>query len=322
MREILNYENFSPLHESKKYENLRFVKKTWGGEYILDVDDYQKTGSKPLKGFILVGKDSGKAVALTYLNPDGTESKYLWVPYFAGYVNRNIKGGISSIKISPYKNWLTQPENEKKLEEFLDGFEESLEKEKSENEKTVSLQAQKDLDLILDMYDIDSSIEKFEKGDKDNEWRAVLENGFVVIIKKRSSEDLVGEFRIYPKATSEVPYIEINTEKNYAGFNFRRPGESVVQRRIGMTELKKDPVSLYLFKNIIGLQKHEDEKSLLDYFESILRSEDTSYQMSDDSRSYQRGESQRKEIDLVSKLLEDFLTSKKIEEIYTKNRNK
>jgi hypothetical protein len=44
--------------------------------------------------------------------------------------------------------------------------------------------------------------------------------------------------------------------------------------------------------------------------------------MSDDSRSYQRGQSQRKEIDLVSKLLEDFLTSKKIEEIYTKNRNK
>jgi len=306
MREILNYESFSPLYESKKYENLRSVKKTWGGEYILDVDDYQKTGSKPLKGFILVGKDSGKAVALTYLNSDGTESKYLWVPYFAGYVNRNIKGGISSIKITPYKNWLTQPENEKKLEEFLDGFEDSLEKEKSENEKTVSLQAQKDLDLILDMYDINSSIVNFAKGDKDNEWRAVLENGFVVMIKKRSSEDLVGEFRIYPKSTSEVPYIEINTEKNHAGFNFRRPGESAIQRRIGMTDLKKDPISLYLFKNIIGLQKYEDEKSLLNYFESILRSEDTSYQMSDDSRSYQRGDSQRKEIDLVSKLLEDF----------------
>ena len=89
-----------------------------------------------------------------------------------------------------------------------------------------------------------------------------------------------------------------------------------------MTDLKKDPVSLYLFKNITGLQEYEDEKSLLDYFESILRSEDTSYQMSDDSRSYRRGESQGKEIDLVSKLLEDFLTSKKIEEIYTKNRNK
>ena len=322
MIQIREYENFSPLHESKKYENLRFVKKTWGGEYILDVNDYQKTGNKPLKGVILVGKDSGKAIALTYLNSDGTESKYLWVPYFAGYINKNIRGGISSIKITPYKNWLSQPENEKKLEEFLDGFEESLEKEKTENEKTVSLQAQKDLDLILDMYNINSGIKKFEKGDKDNEWRAILENGFIVMIKKRSSEDLVGEFRIYPNKSSEVPYIEIKTEKNHEGFNFRRPGEYVIQRRIGMTDLKKDPVSLYLFKNITGLQEYEDEKSLLDYFESILRSEDTSYQMSDDSRSYQRGESQRKEIDLVSKLLEDFLTSKKIEEIYTKNRNK
>ena len=196
MIQIREYENFSPLHESKKYENLRFVKKTWGGEYILDVNDYQKTGNKPLKGFILVGKDSGKAIALTYLNSDGTESKYLWVPYFAGYINKNIRGGISSIKITPYKNWLSQPENEKKLEEFLDGFEESLEKEKTENEKTVSLQAQKDLDLILDMYNINSGIKKFEKGDKDNEWRAILENGFIVMIKKRSSEDLVGEFRI------------------------------------------------------------------------------------------------------------------------------
>jgi hypothetical protein len=44
--------------------------------------------------------------------------------------------------------------------------------------------------------------------------------------------------------------------------------------------------------------------------------------MSDDSRSYRIGQAQRKEIDLVSKLLEDFLTSKKIEEIYSKNRKK
>jgi len=142
------------------------------------------------------------------------------------------------------------------------------------------------------------------------------------MIKKRSSEDLVGEFRIYPKDDSDVPYIEINTEKNSEGFNFRRPGEYIVQRRIGMTELKEDPVASYLFKNITGLQEYQDEKSLLDYFESITKSEDTSYQMSDDSRSYRRGQAQRKEIDLVSKLLEDFLTSKKIEEIYSKNRKK
>jgi hypothetical protein len=322
MKEIVNYDNFNSLNESNKYENLRFVRKTWGGEYILDVDDYQKNGSKPLKGFILVGKDSGKAVALTYLNPDGSEAKYLWVPYFAGYVNRNIRGGISSIKIVPYKNWLNQKENENKLEEFLDGFQDSIEKEKSEKEKSVSLQAQKDLDLILDMYNINSPIEKFEKGDKDSEWRAKLENGFIVMIKKRSTDDLVGEFRIYPKDKSEIPSIEINTEKNSEGFTFRRPGESYITRRIGMTDLKKDPVALYLFKNITGTQEYETEKSLLNYFESIIKSEDTSYQMSDDMRSYRRGQEERKEIDLVSKLLEDFLTSKKIEEIYTKNRKK
>ena len=89
-----------------------------------------------------------------------------------------------------------------------------------------------------------------------------------------------------------------------------------------MTELKKDPVALYLFKNITGLQEYEDEKSLLSYFESIVKSLDSSYQMSDDIRQYRQGESQREEINLVSKLLEDFLTSKKIEEIYQKNRKK
>jgi hypothetical protein len=322
MREILEYESFNPLHESKKYEGLRSVKKTWGGEYILDVDDYQKTNSKPLKGSILIGKDSGKAVALTYLNPDGSESKYLWVPYFGAYMNRNTAGGISSIKITPYKNWLSQSENEKKLEDFLDGFQESIEKEKTESEKTVGLQAQKDLDLILDMYGINSPIEKFEKGDRENEWRAILENGFVVIIKKRSSEDLVGEFRIYPKEKEEFPYIEISTEKNEKGFKFKRPGEYMIRRRIDMTDLKKDPVALYLFKNITGLQEYEDEKSLLNYFESLVKSQDTSYQMSDDSRSYKSGQSEREEINLVSKLLEDFLTSKKIEEIYTKNKKR
>ena len=322
MRELLKYEDFIPLNESNKYENLDFVKKTWGGEYILRVEDYQKNNSKPLKGFILVGKDSGKAVALTYLNSDGSEAKYLWVPYFGGYMNRNSEGGISTIKITPYKNWLSQPENEKKLEEFLDGFKESLEKEKSEKEKNVSLQAQKDLDLILDMYGINSPIKKFEKADRESEWRAILENGFIVMIKKRSAEDLVGEFRIYPDGKSDVPYVEINTEKNTKGFKFRRPGEYTIERRVGMTELKKDPVALYLFKNITGLQEYEDEKSLLSYFESIVKSLDSSYQMSDDIRQYRQGESQREEINLVSKLLEDFLTSKKIEEIYQKNRKK
>jgi hypothetical protein len=320
MREILNYENFSPLHESKKYENLRSVTKTWGGDYILDVVDYQKNGTSPLKGNLLVAKDSGKAVALTYLDSDGREAKYLWIPYFGAYINRNTRGGIGSIKISQYKNWLSQ--NQSNLEEFLDGFEDSIEKEKGEKEKTVSLQAQRDLDLILDMYGINSNIKKFEKGDRENEWRSELENGFVVIIKKRSAEDLVGEFRIYPKKDSEIPYIEINTEKNSEGFNFRRPGEDRIVRKISMVDLKKDPVANYLFKKISGIQEYEDEKSLLEYFESIIKSEDTSYYMSDDPRSYSRGESQRKEIDLVSSLLEDFLTSKKIEDIYTKNRKK
>jgi hypothetical protein len=322
MIQILEYENFNPLNESGKYQNLRFVRKSWNGEYVLDVDDYQKNGGRALKGFILVGKDSGKAVALTYLNPDGGEAKYLWIPYFAGFVNKNSKGGVSSIKISPYKNWLSQPENEKKLEEFLDGFEESIEKEKTENQKTVSLQAQKDLDLILDMYGINSPIAKFEKGDHDNEWKAELENKFIVIIKKRSAEDLVGEFRIYPDPKSDVPSIEINTEKNNVGFTFKRAGEDRVKRNIDMTSLKSDPVAFYLFKNIIGSQEYEEEKSLLAYFESIIKSEDTTYHMSDDSRSYKRGEDQRKEIDLVSKLLEDFLTSKKIEEIYSKSRKR
>jgi hypothetical protein len=42
--------------------------------------------------------------------------------------------------------------------------------------------------------------------------------------------------------------------------------------------------------------------------------------MSDDDKSYKRGLENRKEIDLVYKLLEDFLTTKKIEEIYNKNK--
>jgi hypothetical protein len=322
MREILKYENFNPLHESKKYEGLSSIKKNWSGEYIIDVDDYQKNNTKPLKGFILIGKDSGKAIALTYLNPDGSEAKYLWVPYFGCYVNRSVKGWITSIKVTPYKNWLSQPENERKLEDFLDGFQDSIQGEKVEKEKNTSLQAQKDLDLILDMYGINSNIEKFEKGISENQWKAHLENGFTVLIKKRSSEDLVGEFTIYPNSKSEVPYIEIKTETNREGFTFRRPGEDPITRRIGMAELSQDPVGIYLFKKIAGLLEYDDEKSLLNYFESIVKSEDTSYQMSDDSRSYRRGESEKKEINLVSKLLEDFLTSKKIEEIYEKNKKR
>jgi hypothetical protein len=320
MRELLKYEKFTSINESKKYSSLDSVNKTWSGEYILDVSDYQKNGNKPLKGFLLVGKDSGKAVALTYLKSDGSEAKYFWIPNFGAYINKNIKGGISSIKITPRKNWINQPGNEEKLEEFLDGFEDSIEKEKTEKEKNVSLQAQKDLDLILDMYEINSPIEKFEKTDSPNEWKAILENGFNILIKKRSSEDLVGEFRIYVDSSSEVPSIEINAESNNQRFTFRRSKMDPVRRNISITSLKKDPVAHYLFKNIIGDLKHENEKSLLEYFESIVKGEDPNYHMSDDDKSYKRGLENRKEIDLVYKLLEDFLTTKKIEEIYNKNK--
>ena len=320
MKQILGYKNFISLNESQKYESLRNVEKEWNGGYILHVNDYLANGTSPSKGDILVAKNTGKAIALTYLKPDGSEGKYLWVPNFGVYYDRNTKGGISKIKITPYKNWLSQPGTEEKISEFLDSFKDSVESEKGEKEKTISLQAQRDLDLILDMYGINSPIGSFSKSEGENEWEASLENGFLVSIKKRSPEDMVGEFSIYPEKNSDVPVITISNERNNKGFSFRRKGEGWITRKIDMTDLKKDPIANYLFKKISGIIEYEDEKSLLSHYESLLKSYDSSYQRSDDPRSYRSGSRQSEEINLVSKLLEDFLTQKKIEEIYNKNR--
>lgn len=320
MREILNYDRFLSLNESKDYKDLSGVDKSWNGEYILRVNDYQKNGTSAVKGDILVAKDSGKAIALTYLKSDGSEGKYLWVPNFGVFYTRNIKGGISSVKISPYKNWLSQPGTEEKITEFLDGFQEEIQKEKSEKEKTLSLQAQNDLDLILDMYGINSPISEFKKGNSETEWEAILENGFTIVISKRSPEDLVAEFRIYPDRSSESAFVTISNQRNNTGFSFKMPGKAYINRNIHMTKLNEDPVANYLFKKICGILEYEDEKSLLSYFESLLKSYDPDYSRSDDYRSYRRGSGVSEEINLVSDLLSDFLTDKKIEEIRLKNK--
>lgn len=320
MKQLIGYRKFVSINESKNYGSLRNVEKEWNGGYVLYVDDYLTNGTKPSKGDILIAKNTGKAIALTYLKSDGSEGKYLWVPNFGVYYDKNSKGGISKVKISPYKNWLSQSGTEEKIIDFLDSFEESLEFERGEKERIISLQAQNDLDLILDLYGINSPIKSFSKGDSENEWEANLENGFLVSIKKRSSEDMVGEFTIYPEKNSDVPVITISNSSNDKGFRFRRKGDSWIIRNVEMTDLKKDPVANYLFKNIAGLQEYEDEKSLLSYYESLLKSYDPSYQRSDDFRSYRGGSRQSEEINLVSSLLEDFLTRKKIEEIYNKNR--
>lgn len=295
------------------------ISSRWDGGYdILLKESIDGKISDP--SFLFIVKKTEKAYGLAYQKIDGAISKYLWVPSYACKVI-NVGGTDKKMEIPAYTKWFKDQETRSALDNFLNDFMESVDQRKNDKLDSIKEAAKDDIDIVLDQLDLNDAVASIEKK-SDYLFSALTENGLEIEMKKRSSEDLIGEITVYRKKDDKKPAFTcyLNGESGRINFHFRIADSSYSANGF-FSELSQDPYFKYLLNKSLELQNVSDEEGLVNYFESILSNHDWDYQMSDDSKYYKRGESENKHIKDVISLLNGFLPKNKISEIYSKFSN-
>ena len=276
-----------------------------------------------MERYINISKKTPKAIGLSYLKANGTESNYLWIPLFCvKKFSIDSLGRFYRLEIPSYTNWFKDEKNQKTLDDFLDSFIESVEEVKISKRDKIRERAKEDFDLILDYLDLNDSVAELKSERDDNFFVGQTENGLYVEVTKRTPEDLLGTFKIYKSSKDHRYSLEYSQEN--------KDGRGVFSFRVGdrrytvygfLTDIKSNKFGMYLIKKSLGNETKDDEQSLIDYFETILSQHDWNYQYAE-GPAYKRGASEAGHIEEVQRLLSDFLPEEKIKEIYNSYSSK
>ncbi len=266
---------------------------------------------------IFILKKTEKAYGLGYQTIDGSVSKYFWIPFYACKV---LASGPNNkkIQIPSYTKWYKDQETRLALDNFLNDFMESLEQRKNDTLDQVKESAKDDIDIVLDELGLNDSVASIEKK-SDYNFNALTENGLEIEMYKRSTEDLLGEIKIYKGKNSPKPAVKcgLNGKSGKPYFSFDI-GSKYYNFSGFFSEISDDNYFKYLLHKSLGIDDVSDEEGLVLYFEKILGNHDWNYQMSDDSKYYKRGEEQKNHISEISTLLKGFLPDEKVSEIYSR----
>jgi len=139
----------------------------------------------------------------------------------------------------------------------------------------------------------------------------------VIDVKKRSSDDLVGNFDIYKKYSDVYPSVTIKSDLGKMHFNFDQDnldGNEEVESDI--TDVSKNDYLNFLLKKSLGLETTADEERLYNHFLEVIDSKDWEYSEIDEEEKKERGRKTQKYIKKLKKLVLSFLPETKIREIY------
>ena len=308
-------ESISP-EKLKSLGSVGKISERWDGGYNIDVFDAADSGKK-MDRYINISRKTPKAIGLSYLKANGTESNYLWIPLFCTKkISIDSLGRFYRLEIPSYTNWFKDEKNKKTLDDFLNSFIESVEEIKISKRDKLRERAKEDFDLILDYLDLNDSVAELKSEDKEHFFSGQTENGLHVEVTKRTPEDLLGSFKIYRSSKDHRYSLEYSLENK--GGNpvfFFRVGDKKYTVYGPLTDIKSNKFGMYLLKKSLGNETKEDEQSLIEYFETILSQHDWNYQYAE-GPAYKRGASQSDHINEVWRLLSDFLPEEKIKEIY------
>ena len=300
----------------KSLGSIGKISERWDGGYDIDVFDAVDQGKK-IDGYINISKKTPKAIGISYLKANGTESDYFWIPLFCTKKSSiDSLGRYHRLSIPSYTNWFKDEKNQKALDDFLDSFIESSEERKISKRDKIRERAKEDFDLILDYLDLNDSLVELKSGNEEYSFEGQTENGFYVEVTKRTPDDLLGKFKIY-KSDKDTRYsVEYSLErKDGTPVFFFRVGDRRYTFHGSPIDLKSNKFASYLLKKSLGKETRDDEQSLVEYFEEILAQHDWNYQYAS-GPSYKRGASQAEHISEVKGLLSEFLSEEKINGIY------
>lgn len=292
----MDFNGFQKLiTESTSYQ-IPGVKNIWGGGYELEVfksPKHSEDSEKP-QGIFIADKNE-KSVALCFLNQDGSESEYLWVPNDA-IALKDLDEEQHLLKFDPYKKWILKHENKDKVEDFLEDFADHIESSKLWGPDKMGRNAKDDVEMLMDIFDIPSPIKSFEVSG-DNQWDAELEDGKVIEITKRNQDDLMSTFKIFPDKKDSSPVLTIKNQTSSPKTVFRLPNLGEIEMgEVLIGYNKQSPYVKYLIKKCLGLETSADQADLFDHFQKIAKEKGL----------------KSDEVKTIMKLLEDFMDPKEI----------
>lgn len=293
-------------------EDRKKIEERWDGGYVIQIIE-SPTGTIENPEFIHIIKKTQKAVALAYEGIDNKVSDYFWIPNYCCKIQK--KGSNLILEIPSYTNWFKDDENHNALNDFLNDFIEMLEQRDADKIDKLSEYVKDELDLILDQIGLEENIVSIKNKDRVI-FQAVTDGGKFIETRKYDKKSRLGDIDIYLSEESPKYSFSLNIlSEGKANFSFDIGGKSY-QRALYFSDIDDDKYFQYLIKKAMGIETSKEQEGLVEFFESILKNHDWSYQMSDDSSSYKRGQYQSDMISDVRRLLSDFLSETKIDSIY------
>lgn len=297
---VLNFDSFQKefLNEGESY-SVPGIKGTWDGGYIISPLDttWDEIDEIPRDRIIII-KTNETSIALCYIDSDGDESDYIWVPKDACSIKKGSSGEITELNLEPYKKWISSPSNRNRIDDFIEEFADHLENSKTTGQEKIKTNAKDDVELLMDIIGIPGSIESFESCG-DYIWDAKLDNGMLIEITKRSQDDLLSKFKIYLNANDHHPRVYINNNSDNKKTSFRIPGmEKSIDINKGFVGIRNsDPYIKYLTKRSMEIEDSSDKENLYKYFKSQID------QKSED----------RETLKIVADLLSEFMDKREVE---------
>jgi len=263
---LLSFSDFSRgVFESSSYEIPGIVDLHDGG-YEIHIAPLDSSHEERFDK-IFISKQNDKSIGLSFLDKNGREAEIFWIPKEATESTEN------SIRIKSINRWASNPDNKSKLEDFFEDFADSVENYKLTGSSRNEQNAKDDVEMIIDLFEIPSRISSFKKSGE-NQWDAELENGKIVEITKRNSDDLVSTFKVYPDINSSTPSLIIqNTSTPKTTFNSEEIGKIEIDD-VFLGLKKCNPYIKFLFKKSLGIVTHSDDAELYAYFRDNSKKSD------------------------------------------------
>lgn len=315
---VLNFKDFILNESDSGGYGIPDVKNIMDDGYELTAEDFVGQKSTPPVGKILVVDDSNNSLTLSFRDRSGKMDRKLMVGKDSVKFSKNSDGNYI-IKIDPNLRWLNTGNNRENIEDFIEDLINC--KLDSENHESRFIDGIKDdVYFIMDILGIPCEVSDIKKIE-DNKYEITLDNDMVIDVKKRSSDDLVGNFDIYKKHSDVYPSVTIKSDLGKMHFNFDQDnldGNEEVESDI--TDVSKNDYLNFLLKKSLGLETTADEERLYNHFLEVIDSKDWEYSEIDEEEKKERGRKTQKYIKKLKKLVLSFLPETKIREIYP-NKN-
>jgi hypothetical protein len=309
---VLNFEEFL-LNESDSigYE-IPGIKSILDDGYELTADDFVDSDSTAPVGKLLVVSDNDNSLTLSFRDRSGETDRKLIISKESVKISKN-QDGQYIIKIDPNLRWLNTGNNRENLEDFIEDLINcKLDLERHQSRFTDGIKD--DVYFIMDILGIPCEVTEL-KNIEDNKYEIALSNDMLIDVKKRSSDELVGDFEVYKKHSDIYPAVTIKSDNGKMLFSFSSDDEHE-EINSDITDISKNDYLNFLLKKSLGIETTEDEERLYKHFVEVINSKDCEYNELDEEERKERGRKSQKYIKKLKKLVLSFLPESKIREIY------